>query len=163
MKESFTVRPACTADYEQAIAVLAEVDELHQRELPWMFRTPESEPRSPEFFSELLSNPDTHMLIAERASEVVGVATALMRSSPAFGVFIPQRFAVLDSIAIASAWRRRGVGTALFRAAEVWALARGASWIEVGVFEFNAGARAFYEALGYFSLSTKLRKALPPA
>jgi GNAT superfamily N-acetyltransferase len=49
---------------------------------------------------------------------------------------------------------------ALTRAAERWAVGRGAKWLELGVYEFNAEARAFYQALGYSPVSTKLRKPL---
>ena len=34
----------------------------------------------------------------------------------------------------------------------------GAPWVELNVYEVNAEARRFYEALGYLRLSTKLRK-----
>ncbi|HEY3256251.1 MAG TPA: GNAT family N-acetyltransferase, partial [Polyangiaceae bacterium] len=73
-------------------------------------------------------------------------------------LFIRQSWGVLDNIAVSQSWRRRGVGTALIHDAERWVRARGANWIELGVYEFNEDARSFYRALGYFPVSTKLRK-----
>jgi GNAT superfamily N-acetyltransferase len=65
---------------------------------------------------------------------------------------------VLDNIAVAQAFRRRGVGSALIREAERWVRAQGASWLELGVYEFNQEARAFYQSLGYAPVLSKLRK-----
>lgn len=159
MSEPFHIRAAVAVDYERLCALFAEVDALHAEGAPWMFRTPLSEPRSREFFAEQSQDVDSTLLVAD-AGELVGVATVLMRSAPEFGVFVPQRWGVLDGIAVTQACRRRGVGTALTRAAEVWARARSAQWLELVVYDFNADAQAFYEALGYLPTSTKLRKSL---
>ncbi len=159
MTEAFLIREAVVADYERVCALFAEVDALHAEHAPWMFRTPLSEPRSGEFFVAQLNNVDVTLLVAD-AGELVGVATVVMRSAPEFGIFVPQRWGVLDNIAVARAWRRRGVGRALTHAGERWAEARDARFFEIVVYDFNADARAFYEALGYESTSTKLRKSL---
>ena len=57
--------------------------------------------------------------------------------------------------------RRRGIATALIRAAEDWARGRGYVEVRLDVFEFNAGARSLYERLGYATLSRQMRKPLP--
>ena len=158
MADTFSVRPATLSDYEQMRALLAEVDELHRVHLPWMFQEPAVEPRSKGFFEQLIEDEHSALLVAEADSRLVGVATALLRTAPNFPVFIAQTWGVLDNIAIAQAWRRRGVGSALIEHAERWLQDRSANWIELGVYEFNEGARAFYQKLGYLPVSTKLRK-----
>jgi ribosomal protein S18 acetylase RimI-like enzyme len=45
--------------------------------------------------------------------------------------------------------RRRELGTGLVRAVVAWSAARGAGSVRLGVTESNAGARAFYERLGF--------------
>lgn len=160
MTEPFVVRSASPGDYSDMAALLAQVDELHRVNAPWIFQKPEADPRPREFFDELLANEGSIVLIADAAGELAGAATVIMRSAPDFAVFINQSWGVLDSIAVVSSWRRRGVGRALIRAAEQWTLGRGAKWLELGVYEFNAEARAFYQALGYSPVSTKLRKVL---
>ena len=159
MTESFLIREAVATDYERVCALFAEVDALHAEHAPWMFRTPPSEPRSREFFASQLHHVDTALLVAD-SRELVGVATVVMRNAPEFGVFVPQRWGVLDNIAVAPNWRRRGVGSALTHAAEAWARARDAQFFEIVVYDFNTDARAFYDVLGYEPASTKLRKSL---
>jgi ribosomal protein S18 acetylase RimI-like enzyme len=158
--EPFLVRSVTPSDYADIAGLLGEVDELHRANAPWLFQKPVREPWSREFFDRLLASGDAAMLVADAERQLVGVATVMMRRAPDFSVFINQSWGVLDNIAVARAWRRRGAGRALTRAAEQWALARGAKWLELGVYEFNAEARAFYQALGYSPVSTKLRKPL---
>ena len=160
MSEAFLIREAQAADYAGMCKLFGEVDALHAERAPWMFRTPLSEPRSAEFLANQLSHADSTLFVAD-AGELVGVATVVMRSAPEFGVFVPQRWAVLDGIAVTRAWQRRGVGRALTGAAEGWARTQGARWVELVVYDFNANARAFYEALGYLPTSMKLRKPMP--
>jgi GNAT superfamily N-acetyltransferase len=56
--------------------------------------------------------------------------------------------AVLWDLRVAPAWRGRGVGAALFRAAETWALARGARWLKVETQNVNVPACRFYARQG---------------
>jgi len=160
MIEPFIVRAAILEDADAIRALFAEVDDLHRVQVPWLFQKPPTEPRSSEFFEHLLANQESKVFVADTGTELVGVATALMRSAPDFALFIHQSWGVLDNIAVSRERRRRGVGAALMREAEHWVRARGANWIELGVYEFNRDARSFYEALGYAPVLTKLRKPL---
>jgi GNAT superfamily N-acetyltransferase len=56
--------------------------------------------------------------------------------------------ALLWDVRVAPGWRRRGVGGTLFRAAESWALARGARWLEVETQNVNVPACRFYARRG---------------
>jgi ribosomal protein S18 acetylase RimI-like enzyme len=56
--------------------------------------------------------------------------------------------AVLWDLRVAPAMRGRGAGTALFRAAERWAAARGARWLKVETQNVNAAACRFYARQG---------------
>lgn len=56
--------------------------------------------------------------------------------------------AVLWDLRIAPAWRRRGLGAALFQAAESWALAHGAARLKVETQDVNVAACRFYARQG---------------
>jgi GNAT superfamily N-acetyltransferase len=55
----------------------------------------------------------------------------------------------LWQLTVHSAWRSRGLGTLLVRAAEQRIRARGLQWAELSVEVDNPRARALYERLGY--------------
>jgi ribosomal protein S18 acetylase RimI-like enzyme len=68
--------------------------------------------------------------------------------------------AVLWDLRIAPDGRRRGVGTALLRAVEAWAAARGARQLSVETQQVNVPACRFYARHG-FMLATVRRDAYP--
>jgi ribosomal protein S18 acetylase RimI-like enzyme len=162
MSEDFVIRTASPADYEATCELFDELDALHREQLPWLFLTPAARPRSQEHFDKLISSPRSSIVLAV-ASSVVGLVTVRLHTAPDFAMFIPQDWGVIDDLMVSGSWRRRGIGARLIRAAENWANERGAAWVELGVYDFNTAARAFYEALGYVPVTTKLRRPLPGA
>jgi GNAT superfamily N-acetyltransferase len=162
MIEDSVIRPASPADYEATCALFDELDALHREQLPRLFRASAGRPRSQAYFDELLSTQSSSVLLAA-VPDIVGLATVRLQRAPDFAVFIPQQWGVIDDIVVLPSWRRRGIGARLARAAENWARERGAAWLELGVYHFNTEARAFYEALGYLPISTKLRRSLTGA
>jgi N-acetylglutamate synthase len=69
----------------------------------------------------------------------------------ALGVAHDTYLGVYD-LAVAPAWRRRGLGTALLAGLVHWGEQAGASWAYLQVVEANAAARALYEGLGFCRL-----------
>jgi GNAT superfamily N-acetyltransferase len=60
-------------------------------------------------------------------------------------------------------YRRQGIGTALLKQAEAWAIAKGDPKLGLHVFCQNIAARQFYEALGFQSQAILLAKSLEPS
>ena len=58
---------------------------------------------------------------------------------------------------MAAAFHRRGVAGLLIADASRWAAARGLTDLELNVHEFNAAARAFYEAAGFTTARRRMR------
>jgi len=137
-------------------------DAVHRDGAPWMFTAPGVPPRSEAYFADLLGSDNCGVFVAD-AGQVVGVGIGLLRSAPDLAIFRRQHWCVLDALVVEPAWRRRGGGTLLTRAVENWGTASGAAWTELNLYDFNAGARRFYAALGYVAYSTKLRKPGPSA
>jgi diamine N-acetyltransferase len=159
MSDLATVRLATADDHQAMCRLLDATDELHREALPRRFEKPTSPPRPLAYFEPFFRNHTSAALLAE-TDRVVGVVLVLQRPAPAFPVFRQLSFAVLDVIAVDPAWRRRGIGKQLVQSASVWAESRGAAWLELGVYEFNREALAFYEALGFQVASRKLKKPL---
>ncbi len=63
-------------------------------------------------------------------------------------------------ISISPGFRRRGLGTAMLKAAENFLHSRGFSTVGLQVMAHNDAARKMYESLGYAPHSFSLRKAL---
>ena len=154
------IRPATAEDYETISEVLGQVDAFHRDALPHVFRKPDGPARDPEYILAALADANTGLFVAEAAGRLVGVIHVALRESPPAPIFVPRRYAVIDSLAVHEAHRGKGIGAALIATAEAWARAKGAGAVELHVWEFNASAIAFYERLGYEMLSRKMGKAL---
>lgn len=66
----------------------------------------------------------------------------------------------IADLAVSREARRRGVGTTLVRAAEVWCAEHGLDGIDLDVWATNERALAFYRSLGYVSESQRLVKTV---
>ena len=155
-----TIRRATLADYEPVCQVLAEVDALHQQALPGIFQTPPGPVRDREYIASVLADENSALFVAEIAGQLAGVAQVMLRDASPIPLLVPRRFAIVDSLAVRAAFRRRGVGQKLMAAVEEWAADRGVSDIELNVFEFNGAAIAFYERLGYATRSRRMARTL---
>jgi GNAT superfamily N-acetyltransferase len=156
-----TIRPATPDDYEAICEVLDGVDALHRDALPHIFRKPDGPVREREdILEQVAGGDDMGLFVAEASGQVVGVLQVLICESPPERLLVPRYYASIDDLVVRKSWRRRGVGRALMARAEEWAREKGLGVIELGVWEFNADARCFYEQLGYTTLSRTMSKPL---
>ncbi|MFW6107514.1 MAG: N-acetyltransferase family protein [bacterium] len=163
MGRPVTIRPATREDYPAVCALLDQLDAMHCEALPRVFRHPQPPARSREYVESILADEEATLLLAESGGEAVGLAHAAIRRSRDIPALVPRRFAVVDDLVVAPGWQGRGVGRALMEAVEAWAGERGASDVELTVWEFNRQAAAFYQALDYRVASRRMWKPLDDA
>jgi ribosomal protein S18 acetylase RimI-like enzyme len=143
------IRPAKIEDYARVCAIFDEVDAQHRKALPHIFRDPGDTARSRAYITSIVEDENACLWIAKHEGQVVGILHILIRETRDIPILVPRRYAVIDNIAVSTTHRRKGIGRALVQAADRWAVERGIDQIELHVWEFNEGARAFYEKLGY--------------
>ena len=83
-----------------------------------------------------------------------------MRQDEAHPLRVAYRFGYLQSLIVSAAFRAQGLGRLLVEAAQQWARERGATEMQVDIWEFAAGPLHFYERLGYRTLIRHLVAAL---
>jgi ribosomal protein S18 acetylase RimI-like enzyme len=154
----FDIRPATTADFPQLCRLFAEIDALHRRARPELFRPPQEPIRDSGEIEQLIAGPDSAILVAEDATlrHVVGLAVVAIRETPGTYHRPAQRFPELDTLVVHKYAQRQGVGRMLVRAAREWSAERGFASIELTVHEFNAAAQAFYAAVGFRTATRRL-------
>jgi ribosomal protein S18 acetylase RimI-like enzyme len=156
------IRPARARDYDDLCNLIDTADALHHRHLPHIFRKPRSPARDVAYIVGLISDPDTALFVAEVEGQLAGFVTVLVRDASPIPVLVPRRLAIVDNLAVRRDLRRHGIGRALMHKAQRWASARGATAVELNVYEFNEAAIAFYEALGYEKFSRRMSTPLRP-
>jgi ribosomal protein S18 acetylase RimI-like enzyme/8-oxo-dGTP pyrophosphatase MutT (NUDIX family) len=154
------VRPARPGDLDALRGLFLELHREHTEALPGVLRLPDPpEPELDDFSSVIANERRCYFAVAEEAGDVVGFVEA-SHHTPTHASDADRPWCRINNLAVRRDRRRRGIATALIRAAEDWARGKGYADVRLDVFEFNAGARALYERLGYATLSRQMRKPL---
>ena len=104
-------------------------------------------------YDELFTKPETELLLALDAGELVGYA--LTHVLGVGETFIPdtwrtaQRIGELESLSVAPSHRGKGIGSALLDAVDASFQARGVRDVIVGALPGNEGAVRLYERRGF--------------
>jgi ribosomal protein S18 acetylase RimI-like enzyme len=61
---------------------------------------------------------------------------------------------------VKNGFKRQGLGKLLVKAAEDWSKGKGASSVNLSVYDFNQSAIDFYKKVGYHTLSIRMEKNL---
>jgi ribosomal protein S18 acetylase RimI-like enzyme len=150
------IRKAATNDYNPLCDLFDELDALHRNELPHIFQKPGGSVREQDYYSGLMADENVGLFVAETGGKLAGFVHAIVRDTPAIPVFVHRRYAVVDSIVVRSGFQNHGVGRMLMDKMQEWAMTKGATSIELNVYEFNETAVSFYERLGYRTFSRRM-------
>jgi GNAT superfamily N-acetyltransferase len=155
------IREALSADYPALVPIADEVHALHAGAHPSIFRSVGSGSSLPRaYFDELLAGDASTIQVAEVEDIIVGFAIVNIFDAPPFEVLVPRRTVFIDSMVVTKAQRGKGIGRALVDVASAWGRARGATTLELTVWEFNRAAMAFYEGLGLATIHRTMKLEL---
>ena len=73
------------------------------------------------------------------------------RTVPDVPALVPRRYAAIEELVVAEAFRRRGIAALLMDAAHHWMRDEGIDETELTVYDFNQPALRLYRKLGYSS------------
>ena len=96
--------------------------------------------------------------VAERSGAVAGLATAHVITS----IHKTEPVAMLTVLVVGARHRHHGIGRALVRHAEAWAVERGATVISLTSALRRTEAHDFYKTLGYEHTGVRLARTLAP-
>ena len=153
------VRPASAGDLATLSELWIAITRHHEPLDPLFRLRPGAEREVSELLRAWLRDPDARAFVCEAGGEAVGMACVRIDRAPP--ILRETERAELTDLFVRPAWRRRGCGLALARAALDWAAARGIRRVEVRVATANAEARAFWRALGFGDHMQVLQLPLP--
>lgn len=154
------MRVAGDRDLDALARLWHEADELHARLSPGFFRRPESG-RGKQRAAEALrdteeSEHETILVAVDGKNAVCGACHLQIYDTPVGHTMVSQRRGHIETLIVARAQRRRGIGRALMSAATEWARGHGAHQLLLTVWAGNDDAERFYAALGYRTISQVL-------
>jgi ribosomal protein S18 acetylase RimI-like enzyme len=153
-----SVRPAVEAD---RAAVLALAPRLAEGVAPWRDQE-QALAAGHRWLEEALAAAADGKGAALVAVEDGGSVVGVLGISPSVH-FTGERDGYVGELAVATDAARRGIGRTLIEAAEAWARDHDLAHLTLHTGARNAGARAFYAALGFVEEEVRLTRPVTPA
>ena len=111
---------------------------------------------------QLWSEPLGLWFVESTCPEFCGQALGCLWLGNAVDQVSGDRYTHIFLVYVSPEHRRRGLGTALMKKAEAWAIEQGSRQVGLHVFIDNAPAHNLYQRLGYASQAVFLQKSLSP-
>jgi len=145
----FVIRDARMSDRTRIGALWKELMTLHQALDPRFVVPVDGEQKYVRHIQDMLRCRDARVLVAEEkaTNTVIGYLVGELQTRPP--VALPGQYGFITDVCVQEAWRRRGVGRALFEQIRRWFVLRKARSIELYVSTANPHAAAFWQEMGF--------------
>lgn len=154
------IRIAIEDDIPAIQSLYRELDGHHVDLLPVYFQKVDGDIRTDESIAQWIVSDDKAYFIATVDGAIVGFASVAERTHPAQPMYRKHRYALIDNAVVATDYRGRGIGQALFDAAAEWARRKGIATAQVQVWNANRGAYRFYLRQGFSPITTRMELPL---
>ena len=142
------IRQAVSTDSLLLSSLCMDVQGLHAKYHPDLFKMPQSDDFAVSFFDEMLSDPSVMIYIAE-GDQALGYIFCKLFERPESPFTYTNRFLQIEHISVRPDAQRHGVGAALMDQAEKLARELGVTKIQLDSWDFNIEAHAFFEKFGF--------------
>lgn len=153
-------RPATSLDALALSRLTMDVQRLHAKNHPSIFKVPESEDFAVSFFEEMLADPKVTIFIAENDGKAVGCIVCKLIERPENPFTFAARTLLIDQISVRPEAQGKGAGRALMEQAELLAQELNVARIHLDSWDFNLGAHSFFERMGYRKFNFRFWKYL---
>ncbi|WP_426711195.1 GNAT family N-acetyltransferase [Cetobacterium sp. SF1] len=144
------------SDCDKLIDLYEELDNLHLENHPEIFITPNFRGRPEPYIKAIIDNPERALIVAEKNSEIIGMAECCIKESSKFPLYKPMKWVQLDIIAVKKEYQSEHIGSALLKEVTDWAKEKEINRVQLTVFNFNERAMDFYEHKGFKTLNKTL-------
>ncbi len=124
------------------------VNDVHVEGRPDIFK-PGFHEELRDYIFEIWNAENKDIVVAEREGIICGFACVQYVDKPETPFMKERKFCDVDEFCVDPAFRRQAVATELITFIREDAKKRGLSRVELNMWEFNEGALAFYEAVGF--------------
>ncbi len=153
------VRRAVPEDTERLLELLLQVEGVHQKGRPDLFRVNGTKYTASELVP-ILSDENTPVFVAEYEGRVVGYVFTIITETKNSTMLFDFKNIHLEDVCIDESCRGMGIGGVLMDYVTDYARSVGCTRMDLDVWEFNEGARRFYEHWGFGTQKRRMDKWL---
>lgn len=146
--ENLVIRYAEREELEAVNKVREQVNEVHVYGRPDIFRA-DGWPLIESNIYTRFDEDSSGVIVADLNDEIVGFAVVQYISRPETSFSKARRFYHIEEFGVDENHRRKGIATSLINFAKEDAKKLGFERVELNMWEFNEGALAFYESVGF--------------
>ncbi|MGE5374971.1 MAG: GNAT family N-acetyltransferase [Bacteroidota bacterium] len=154
------IHPATSSDSFILSSLSVDVQRLHAEHHPGIFKIPENEDYAVSFFEAMVADQTVMIFIAEDEEKAIGYILCKLIERPDNPFTYAARTLLVDQISVRPEARGKGVGQALMKQAEALGLELKVARIHLDSWDFNLGAHAFFERMGYQRFNFRFWKYL---
>ncbi len=125
-----------------------QVNDLHVEGKPDVFK-PGFSDELRDFINVIWNDPEQEIVVAVSDEVICGFAIIHHINKPENPFMKERDFLDIDEFCVDEAYRRKGIATDLITFIKEYAKKKGFHRIELNMWEFNQGALAFYESVGF--------------
>lgn len=152
---SIVIRRANVSDAEGILALLEQVEAIHQKGRPDLFREHGTKYTITELF-EIMADAERPIFVAVDGEKVVGYIFGIITETKDSTMLVDMKTIHLDDVCIDENCRKMGIGGLLMEYVTEWARSVGCNRMDLDVWEFNDGARRFYEKYGFVTQKRRM-------
>ncbi len=154
------VRRAEIKDIPRLEEILYQVHDVHARVRPDLF-IPGKKKYTAEELEALIGSEDTIIFVCtDDTGLIMGYAFCMDKTYSGNHSTNPDKMLYIDDLCVDEKFRGKHVGRILCEYVKEYAKEKGYQRITLNVWEFNTGARAFYDTLGFEPLKTVMEMRL---
>ena len=153
------VRRAIPEDTERLLELLLQVEGVHQKGRPDLFRVNGTKYTASELV-EIVSNDSTPVFVAVHNGTVVGYIFCIITEVKNSTMLFDNKTVHLEDVCVDESCRGMGIGSVLMEYVTEWAKSVGCTRMDLDVWEFNDGARRLYERCGFTTQKRRMDKWL---
>lgn len=146
--ENLVIRYAKREELESVNKLREQVNELHVKGRSDIFRA-DGWPLIESNIYTRFDEDSSGVIVADMDDEIVGFAVVQYISRPETSFGKARRFYHIEEFGVDENHRRKGIATSLINFAKEDAKKLGFERVELNMWEFNEGALAFYESVGF--------------
>lgn len=157
------IRTASLWDAGLLASLNRDVQRMHARMEPGVFKADTDDAEVAAFFAARLARPEDHLRIFENADGPVGYVWFEVQERAETPLTLARRRIYVHHLSVREDARRRGIASALMDHVEGEALARGIVNIALDTWAANAAAQGFFASRGFVPFNILLGKRLSHA
>lgn len=153
---SFEIRGAVRQDFNDVCNLAIQVHDLHLKNRPDVYVDVDNSMLK-DYLDGVYNDTQNKLFVVENtdSNELVAFCIIKMMTTQSIPLLIQRRFALIENFCVKSGNRGKGIGKLLFQHTVNYARAKGASSLQLVVWEFNQDAIKFYDSMG---MTTRNRK-----